>query len=199
MTSTTGPHPGCHLESDRNQFGNPIRFIQNRKRSNLIENAIQHTPSQTTMTAAIKVMDNNIHIEITDNGPGIPDEAMLRVFDRFVRLDTSRTHDGNELGLRDCFRIRCTIKSCHAFDSRNGPERSVPRSAVVASGGQRIRAADRWFDSMLAGSVAYGLYGLGLLEIQLGYLWRWNNGQIMSFLSRQIMPSFGKFFASTMN
>ncbi|MFT8440336.1 sensor histidine kinase [Acetobacter fabarum] len=67
--------------------------------SNLIENAIRHTPSQTTITAAIKVTGNSIHIEITDNGPGIPGEAMLRVFDRFVRLDTSRTHDGNGLGL----------------------------------------------------------------------------------------------------
>ncbi|MFH7812923.1 MULTISPECIES: hypothetical protein [Acetobacter] len=66
-------------------------------------------------------------------------------------------------------------------------------------GGQRIRAADRWFDSMLAGSVAYSLYGLVMLEIQLGYLWRWGNGQLMGFLSGQIMPPFGKFFASTMN
>jgi iron complex outermembrane receptor protein len=34
MTSTTGPHPGCHLESDLHHFGNPQRFIQSRKRSN---------------------------------------------------------------------------------------------------------------------------------------------------------------------
>lgn len=32
------------------------------------------------------------------------------------------------------------------------------------------------FDAMLAGSVAYGLYGRVLLEIQLGYLWRRGNG-----------------------
>ena len=33
MTSTAGLHPGCHLESDHSHFGNPHRFIQNRKRS----------------------------------------------------------------------------------------------------------------------------------------------------------------------
>lgn len=78
-------------------IGHPVLLRQTF--SNLIENAIRHTPSQTTITAAIKVTGNSIHIEITDNGPGIPGEAMLRVFDRFVRLDTSRTHDGNGLGL----------------------------------------------------------------------------------------------------
>ncbi|NHN82841.1 HAMP domain-containing protein [Acetobacter lovaniensis] len=86
------PMPACPVI-----IGHPVLLRQ--AFSNLIENAIRHTPSQTTITVAIKVMGNNIHIEITDNGPGIPDEAMLRVFDRFVRLDTSRTHDGNGLGL----------------------------------------------------------------------------------------------------
>ncbi|WP_369523331.1 sensor histidine kinase [Komagataeibacter swingsii] len=47
----------------------------------------------------VKSSGNNIYIEIADNGPGIPAEAMQRVFDRFVRLDTSRTHEGNGLGL----------------------------------------------------------------------------------------------------
>ncbi|WP_010517735.1 sensor histidine kinase [Komagataeibacter oboediens] len=67
--------------------------------SNLIENAIRHTPGQTTVSATLTSSDNSIHVEIADNGPGIPAEAMLRVFDRFFRLDTSRTHDGNGLGL----------------------------------------------------------------------------------------------------
>ncbi|NVN38936.1 sensor histidine kinase, partial [Komagataeibacter swingsii] len=53
----------------------------------------------TTVSATLTSSDNSIHVEIADNGPGIPAEAMLRVFDRFFRLDTSRTHDGNGLGL----------------------------------------------------------------------------------------------------
>ena len=77
--------------------GHPVLLRQ--AFSNLIENAVRHTPDQTTITATIMLSDKTITIEIADNGPGIPDEAMLRVFDRFVRLDTSRTHDGNGLGL----------------------------------------------------------------------------------------------------
>ncbi|PYD64879.1 cytochrome b [Komagataeibacter nataicola] len=63
--------------------------------------------------------------------------------------------------------------------------------------GRQIRAADRWLDAMLARYVEYSLYGLVLLEILLGYLWRWGNGQAMSFLSIQIMPPFGRFPTST--
>lgn len=84
--------PGCPAIT-----GHPILLRQ--AFSNLIENAIRHTPGQTTVTVTIKSSGNSIHIEITDDGPGIPAEDMSRVFDRFVRLDTSRTHDGNGLGL----------------------------------------------------------------------------------------------------
>ncbi|SAY48158.1 Sensor kinase CusS [Komagataeibacter rhaeticus] len=77
--------------------GHPVLLRQ--AFSNLIENAIRHTPRHTTITARVTASGTGIHIEIADNGPGIPAGAMLRVFDRFVRLDTSRTHDGNGLGL----------------------------------------------------------------------------------------------------
>ncbi|RBM05903.1 cytochrome b [Novacetimonas cocois] len=65
--------------------------------------------------------------------------------------------------------------------------------------GRWIRASDRWLDCVMARSVEYGLYGLTLLEICLGYLWRWGNGQAMSFVSLQIMPPFGRFPASTVS
>ncbi|MBE7728327.1 cytochrome b [Komagataeibacter sp. FXV3] len=59
--------------------------------------------------------------------------------------------------------------------------------------GRRISASDRRMDAVAARSVEYSLYGLTMMEICLGYLWRWGNGQAMSFLSVQIMPPFGKF------
>ncbi|WP_395371429.1 cytochrome b [Komagataeibacter diospyri] len=59
--------------------------------------------------------------------------------------------------------------------------------------GRQMSASDRWLGSLLACSVEYSLYGLAMMEIGLGYLWRWGNGQAMSFLSGQVMPPFGKF------
>lgn len=63
--------------------------------------------------------------------------------------------------------------------------------------GRHIRAAECWLDCVMARSVEYGLYGLVMLEIALGYLWRWGNGQPMSFFALQVMPPFEKFSAST--
>lgn len=63
--------------------------------------------------------------------------------------------------------------------------------------GRHIRVADRWLDCIMARGVEYSLYGLVILEIALGYLWRWGNGQPMSFLTLQIRPPFEKFSAST--
>lgn len=78
-------------------MGHPV--LMRQAFSNLIENAMRHTPGQTVITASIRLLANRICVEIADNGPGIPMESMHHVFDRFVRLDTSRTHDGNGLGL----------------------------------------------------------------------------------------------------
>ena len=40
-----------------------------------------------------------VEVTVTDSGPGIPEEARERVFDRFFRLESSRTTEGNGLGL----------------------------------------------------------------------------------------------------
>ena len=52
------------------------------------------------MTAAAEVAGDRVHISVTDNGPGIPDFALDRIFDRFYSLarpDTGRKSTG--LGL----------------------------------------------------------------------------------------------------
>lgn len=68
--------------------------------SNLIENAIKYTPKGGIVR--LELLKNNIgsvEISVCDNGLGIPLEDRERVKGRFVRLDKSRTHPGNGLGL----------------------------------------------------------------------------------------------------
>jgi signal transduction histidine kinase len=67
--------------------------------SNLIENAIRHTPPRTRILIALRVSGNAAVASVEDNGPGIPLVEHGKVFRRFYRLTSSRSTPGNGLGL----------------------------------------------------------------------------------------------------
>ncbi len=67
--------------------------------ANLIENALQHTPEGTRVDLSLSETDRGPVLTLADNGPGIPAPMRDRVFDRFTRLDASRTKPGSGLGL----------------------------------------------------------------------------------------------------
>lgn len=67
--------------------------------SNLIENAIHHSPPGSTITVRAKVTSEGLVVSIADNGPGVPPEMREKVFQRFFRMEHSRTTDGTGLGL----------------------------------------------------------------------------------------------------
>jgi two-component system phosphate regulon sensor histidine kinase PhoR len=70
---------------------------------NLVLNSIKYGRELGTTTAAFYDMDENILIEIGDNGEGIPQEHLSRIFERFYRVDKSRAREsgpgGTGLGL----------------------------------------------------------------------------------------------------
>ena len=72
-----------------------------RALSNLVSNAVAHTPSGGSITMSAKTDRSNLHIEVSDTGIGIPSEALPKVFDRFFRIDASRSQmfGGTGLGL----------------------------------------------------------------------------------------------------
>lgn len=67
--------------------------------SNVVENAIKHCPSGTTVAVDGLSHDRTIVVRIADNGPGISAQDRERVFQRFFRTERSRHTPGNGLGL----------------------------------------------------------------------------------------------------
>lgn len=70
--------------------------------ANLIENALKYGNEGGTITAGCYEMDEkHVYVEISDNGPGIAEEHLARIFERFYRADRSRsrTIGGTGLGL----------------------------------------------------------------------------------------------------
>jgi signal transduction histidine kinase len=67
--------------------------------TNLIENAIVHTPPGTVITSRLAMINGVPAAEIRDTGAGIPLVERAKVFGRFYRLDASRHTEGAGLGL----------------------------------------------------------------------------------------------------
>lgn len=70
--------------------------------TNLLTNAVHHTPKGTPITVGVGCMDGRARVHVADAGPGIPPEQMAHVFERFFRGDPARGRrqtGGHGLGL----------------------------------------------------------------------------------------------------
>jgi two-component system OmpR family sensor kinase len=61
---------------------------------NVLDNAIRYSPAKGTVRVALDRAGDVYAVSVSDQGPGIPAEAQSRIFERFYRVDTARTHDG---------------------------------------------------------------------------------------------------------
>ncbi len=65
---------------------------------NLIDNALRHAPEGSVVDVLLHVVDGRPVLDVIDHGPGIPPEALARVFDRFYRVPGTAA-EGSGLGL----------------------------------------------------------------------------------------------------
>ena len=84
--------PGAeHIRADPAKLHDALR--------NLVANAITYAPERTSIGIAADRVGNRVVLSVSDEGPGIPDEDLSRVFERFYRVDKSRARDPGGTGL----------------------------------------------------------------------------------------------------
>jgi two-component system sensor histidine kinase KdpD len=119
LRATTHDHP-VHVRASDDLPPVPLDYVEvDQVLSNLIENAVRHTPAGTEIWISIDQDGTDAVVTVSDAGPGIPDAALAHLFDPFVRAARRRGGPGGVgLGL------------------------AIARGLVAAHGG-RITAANR--------------------------------------------------------
>src|SRR5215470_3100296 len=74
------------------------RHLLSQAIANLLDNALKYTPSGS-VSLTVRAEGEWARVAVADTGPGVPPEQRETVFDRFVRLEGSRSTPGNGLGL----------------------------------------------------------------------------------------------------
>jgi len=75
------------------------RTLMQRAVGNLVSNAVAHTPPGGSVVLSTNAEGATFRIEVSDTGVGIPPQALPRVFDRFFRVDPSRSQASGGTGL----------------------------------------------------------------------------------------------------
>jgi heavy metal sensor kinase len=136
--------------------GEPVRTRGDEQRlqhalTNLIENAIKFTPPGGEVTLSSWRRGGEVGVTVSDTGPGIPADARPHVFDRFYRVDRSRSREsgGSGLGLAICREIATAHGGRVWVDSEEGKgsafSLALPAEETAESGAPALsgRAGDR--------------------------------------------------------
>ena len=67
--------------------------------SNLLSNAIKFSPQEGVIKLRLKALGDQLCFVVEDAGPGIPQESLQHIFEKFYQADSSHKQEGNGLGL----------------------------------------------------------------------------------------------------
>lgn len=84
-------------ESEGDVYADPVLF--DRALSNLLDNALRFTPDRGKITIRSQSRNGRTELAVEDTGCGIAPHDLSRIFDRFYRVDSSRSSKGTGLGL----------------------------------------------------------------------------------------------------
>jgi signal transduction histidine kinase len=97
VAEASGHHLELKLKTEVTIRGDRALIIQ--LLTNLIENAILHTPEGTSISLLLARTDERALVTVNDDGPGVPREEHAKLFQRLYRREASRSQPGYGLGL----------------------------------------------------------------------------------------------------
>jgi heavy metal sensor kinase len=92
-------HQALHLDIKAQPTWIGDRLVLRQALLNLVDNAIKYSPEGAHITVRVDQQSDDAILEVSDTGPGIPEELQPRIFDRFYRVDESRSRNNGGTGL----------------------------------------------------------------------------------------------------
>jgi heavy metal sensor kinase len=87
------------IDGERNLLVNADRMVLQRGLANIVENAIKHGPSASQISIHVRGSGDCVDISVEDSGETIPEDLRQKVFERFFRIDASRSREAGGSGL----------------------------------------------------------------------------------------------------
>ena len=91
---------GCHIRLTGGIDGEILgsREMLRRAVENVLRNSVRYAPTGSTVEVSVSQTECQAIIVVRDHGPGVPDEALARIFDPFYRVEEARAKDKNGSG-----------------------------------------------------------------------------------------------------
>ena len=81
----------------------PVDYVQMEQVfTNLVSNSLKYAPANTVVQIHAQVEDEAIHVRVSNQGPQVPPEHLVRIFDKFYRITAADRVTGTGLGLSIC-------------------------------------------------------------------------------------------------
>jgi signal transduction histidine kinase len=75
------------------------RELLRRAIENVVRNGIRYSPKQSTVWLTVEENEREAIVAVRDSGPGVPEDALLRIFDPFFRVEEARNANGGGSGM----------------------------------------------------------------------------------------------------
>jgi signal transduction histidine kinase len=92
---------GCSIRVTNKSAGEVLGNYELLRRAieNVLRNGIRYSPTQSTIQLCLEDNGNDATISVRDFGPGVPDDALTRIFDPFFRVEEARDTNGGGSGM----------------------------------------------------------------------------------------------------
>jgi len=117
VLSLNGKQKLVHVEGAENAVDQDDVFINADHETiktavkNLVENAVNYSPEHTTVAVGVGSGDGKVSIRVVDQGIGIPESSLDRIFERFYRVDPARSRETGGTGLGLAITKHC-VQDC---------------------------------------------------------------------------------------